>query len=159
MNPADANAPARIVYEDCAIPLQKKPMWGETVIDAEAIDKSAHKLSNSHYEWCIQLRPDMNLLDASKTYTVRARVKVVPKEGATGEAFWAGIYNTSTTEYYGNISVNLKNVQPGYQWYELSAKWPPHGSDYIWMGPPRFTNGKSPVEAVYLDRIEIIENK
>ncbi len=159
MNPADANAPARLVYEDCMIPLQKKPMWGETVIDAEAIDKSAHKLSNSHYEWCIQLRPDMNLLDASKTYTVRARVKVVPKEGATGEAFWAGIYNTSTTEYYGNISVNLKNVQPGYQWYELSAKWPPHGSDYIWMGPPRFTNGKSPVEAVYLDRIEIIENK
>ena len=159
VKPADANAPARLVYEDCMIPLQKKPMWGETVIDAEAIDKSAHKLSNSHYEWCIQLRPDMNLLDASKTYTVRARVKVVPKEGATGEAFWAGIYNTSTTEYYGNISVNLKNVQPGYQWYELSAKWPPHGSDYIWMGPPRFTNGKSPVEAVYLDRIEIIENK
>ncbi|MBO7534794.1 MAG: hypothetical protein J6T46_12465, partial [Victivallales bacterium] len=159
IKPRDANAPARIVYEDCAIPLQKKPMWGETVIDAEAIDKSAHKLSNSHYEWCIQLRPDMSLLDTSKTYTVRARVKVVPKEGATGEAFWAGIYNTSTTEYYGNLSVNLKNVQPGYQWYELSAKWPPHGSDYIWMGPPRFTNGKSPVEAVYLDRIEIIETK
>jgi hypothetical protein len=134
-------------------------MWGETVIDAEAIDKSAHRLTNTHYEWCIQLRPDMHLLDASKTYTVRARVKVVPKEGATGEAFWAGVYNTATTEYYGNISVNLKNVQPGYQWYVLSEKWPPHTSDYIWMGPPRFTNGKSPVENVYLDRIEIIENK
>ena len=92
-------------------------------------------------------------------YPPSAQFIIVPKEGATGEAFWAGIYNTSTTEYYGNISVNLKNVQPGYQWYELSAKWPPHGSDYIWMGPPRFTNGKSPVEAVYLDRIEIIENK
>ena len=155
----DANAPARVVYEDCAIPLGKKPMWGETVIDAEAIDKSAHRLTNTHYEWCIQLRPDMHLLDASKTYTVRARVKVVPKEGATGEAFWAGVYNTATTEYYGNLSVNLKNVQPGYQWYVLSEKWPPHGSDYIWMGPPRFTNGKSPVENVYLDRIEIIENK
>ncbi|MBR4902446.1 MAG: DUF4838 domain-containing protein [Victivallales bacterium] len=159
VKPADVNAPARIVYEDCEIPLNKKPTWGETVIDAEAIDKSAHKLSNSHYEWCIQLRPDMNLLDASKTYTVRARVKVVPKEGATGEAFWAGVYNTSTTEYYGNLSVNLKNVQPGYQWYVLSEKWPPHSTDYIWMGPPRFHNNTSPVDAVYLDRIEIIENK
>ena len=55
--------------------------------------------------------------------------------------------------------MNLKNVQPGYQWYVLGDKWTPHTSDYIWMGPPRFTNGKSPVENVYLDRIEIIENK
>ena len=158
--PADANAPARLVYEDCMIPLQKKPTWGETVIDAEAIDKSAHKLSNSHYEWCIQLRPDMHLLDASKTYTVRARIKVVPKENvAEAEAFWGGIYNTATAEYYGNISPKVKDVQPGYQWYVFSAKWPPHATDYIWMGPPRFFNGKTPVEAVYLDRIEIIENK
>ena len=47
----------------------------------------------------------------------------------------------------------------GYQWYVFSTKWPPHATDYIWMGPPRFFNGKTPVEAVYLDRIEIIENK
>ncbi|MBR4369843.1 MAG: hypothetical protein IKS92_02265, partial [Victivallales bacterium] len=160
VKPADANAPARLVYEDCTIPLQKKPMWGETVIDAEAIDKSAHKLSNSHYEWCIQLRPDMHLLDTSKTYTVRARIKVVPKENvAEAEAFWGGIYNTATAQYYGNISPKVKDVQPGYQWYVFSAKWPPHSTDYIWMGPPRFFNGRTPVEAVYLDRIEIIENK
>ena len=78
---------------------------------------------------------------------------------AEAEAFWAGVYNTSTTEYYGNISVKIKDVQPGYQWYVLSAKWPPHSTDYIWMGPPRFHNNVSAVEAVYLDRIEMIENK
>ena len=70
-----------------------------------------------------------------------------------------GIYNTATAQYYGNISPKVKDVQPGYQWYVFSAKWPPHSTDYIWMGPPRFFNSRTPVEAVYLDRIEIIENK
>ncbi|MBR5024924.1 MAG: hypothetical protein IKX48_07640, partial [Victivallales bacterium] len=67
--------------------------------------------------------------------------------------------NTATAEYYGNISPKVKDVKPGYQGDVFSEKWPPHTTDYIWMGPPRFFNGKTPVEAVYLDRIEIIENK
>jgi hypothetical protein len=89
-------------------------------------------------------------------YKLRMRVKV-DKSGTPGPAFWAGVYDTTRARGYGQIEPTVAQVADGYQWYDVTT-WKPEPNQYIWAGPGRFdkkANASSPVNAVYIDRLEL----
>jgi len=126
-------------------------------LDADAGDGSALMLFNTHYEWCVQFRPDMAPFNKDKKYQIRWRVKVIPR-AAEGEAFWTGVYDRVKRLHRGQVQPKVAETKPAYTWYD-SIVWTPNPDDYIWFGPGRFDKekGQSAIEAVYIDKIEFEE--
>lgn len=150
-------AKIKIVIEDNSLPLGKIGTWGEYVLDDGAKDGAAIKLFNTHFEWCIQYRPDMSLFKPDKKYQIRIRAKVEKEKGKTsGEAFWCGAYDTAKAIHRGQIDPDISQIKDGYQWYDVIV-WTPNQDDYIWAGPGRFGKNGSAIHAVFIDQIEFME--
>ena len=147
----------RLVAEECLLGLGRVGTWGEFVSDPLAGNGSAVKLFNTHYEWCLQWRFDMSLLESGSKYKLRARIRV-EKTDREGEAFWAGVYDYGRKRSWGQINPKTSAVKEGYQRYDVTT-WLPEGSQYIWVGPGRFDKkggGTSAIEAVYVDKLELV---
>lgn len=133
--------------------------WGEFVKDPQAGDGKALKLFNNHYEWCAEFHMSRIVFVPGQRYRLRIRVRVEPKAGAVGMAFWAGVYDPVGKKGCGGISCEPKvtEIKSGYQWYEV-ANWVPKRTDYLWVGPGYYHKDKgesTSVEGVWIDRIEI----
>ena len=146
---------SRVTVEERLITLGKPGTWGAFVDDPEAEDGKALKLFNSHFEWCAQLPFSKIAFDPGTSYELRARIKVEKKPDAKGEAFWSGVYDQAGRR--GVLSLDKKNeaVKDGYIWYSIGT-WQPTREHYFWIGPGRFTDGQSTIQAVYIDKLEFI---
>ena len=129
--------------------------WGAFVDDPEAEDGKALKLFNSHFEWAAQMSFHKVAFDPGTEFELRARIKVEKEPDLKGEAFWCGIYDQKGKKGIGAIQPKVEEVGDGYAWYSV-ATWKPERDHYFWMGPGRFTNGKSCIRAVYLDKLEFV---
>ncbi len=129
---------------------------GEYVKDEDTLDGSAIRLYNTHYEWSVRLDMDDVAYDQDVEYQIRARVRVEKEPGATGEAFWAGVYDTVAKRGCGGIAPKVADCGEGYVWYDV-CKWRPKDGQYFWIGPGRFrkSGGRSSVKGVWVDRVEI----
>ena len=135
--------------------LGRRGEWGERVPDEQAEDGFAIKLFNTHYEWCLTWPVNPTVFQPKTKYKLRARVRVVKTE-RSGNAFWAGVYDSARKKGWGQIQPNTNQVQEGYQWYDV-ATWAPETNQYLWIGPGPYTKdgGQSAIESVYVDRIEL----
>ena len=158
-SPARQRPVDRLVIEDRMMSLGREGEWGERVQDEQAEDGSAIKLFNTHYEWCLQWRVNPMVFEPDRKYKLRIRARVV-KTDREGNAFWAGVYDTASKKGWGQIQPSTAKVQEGYQWYDV-ATWTPEAGQYIWVGPGVFKKdgGQSAIEAVYVDRFELIPAK
>jgi hypothetical protein len=156
LEPVAAHHPERLQIDDCLMRLGRRGAWGELVADAEAEDGFAIKLFNTHYEWCLQWPVEPELFQPNTRYQLRIRVRVEKTE-RSGNAFWAGVYDTRRKKGWGQIQPQTSQVQDGYQWYDV-ATWTPESSQYIWVGPGVFDkdSGQSAIQAVYVDEFELI---
>ena len=147
----------RIAFEERFLSLARKGTWGDFVDDPLAADGRALKLFNSHFEWCCTFPMRQVRFRPGVRYAVRVRLRVEPKPGATGEAFWAGVYDPVAKVNRGKGAyVRVADVKPGYAWYDV-AVWEPKPGDYFWIGPGRFDKktGVSSIEGLWVDRIEL----
>ena len=146
---------SRVQVEECHIGLSRLGQWGAFVDDPEAEDGKAMKLFNTHFEWCTQLSLSKVAFDPGTTYELRARIKVEKEPGAKGEAFWSGVYDYDGKRSLLGIEPTVDQVGDGYAWYSIGT-WQPARGHGFWRGPGRFTDGKSAIRAVYLDKLEFI---
>ena len=149
----------RCELEEKEIRLSRKGEWGDFVDDPLAADGKALKLFNTHYEWCSTLPTGRVFFRSGRKYAIRVRARVEAKPGATGEAFWAGVYDPVARVGRGKgAAPKVTAVKPGYQWYDV-ATWEPRENDYFWIGPGRFDKktGESSILGVWVDKIEIRE--
>ena len=82
------------------------------------------------------------------------------KPGASGKAFWAGVYSNELRKGCGQITVKTDALRDdGYVWYTV-ATWKPGREEYFWIGVGPFDkkNGSAAVESVWVDEI-LIEEK
>lgn len=151
----------RIVLEDCFLPIGHPGSWGDHGSDARAEDGAALILTNTHYEWCSQLKPDLTLFAPQQPYRIRARVRI-EKARPDGLAFWAGIYDAGKKQSVSHhIFTNLAIADDNYHWYDIGPAnnaWIPAKDQYVWFGPGQFDKEKesSAIKAVYIDKIEFI---
>ncbi|MBQ7189578.1 MAG: DUF4838 domain-containing protein [Kiritimatiellae bacterium] len=146
---------SRVTVEEKVIGLCNPGKWGAFVDDPEAEDGKALKLFNSHFEWAAQMSFHKVAFDPGTEFELRARIKVEKEPDLKGEAFWCGIYDQKGKKGIGAIQPKVEEVGDGYAWYSV-ATWKPERDHYFWMGPGRFTNGKSCIRAVYLDKLEFV---
>jgi hypothetical protein len=148
--------PDRLLVEDRVMSLGRPGQWGERVADDRAEDGFAIKLFNTHYEWCLTWPVNPTVFDPDVKYKLRVRVRVVKTE-REGNAFWAGVYDTERKKGWGSIQPHTSAVQEGYQWYDV-ATWTPEAKQYLWIGPGPFAKdgGQSAIEALYVDRFELV---
>ena len=146
---------SRVQVEERHIGLGKPGTWGAFVDDPEAEDGKAMKLFNTHFEWCAQLAFSKVAFDPGTTYELRARIKVEKKPDAEGEAFWSGVYDETGKRGILSIEQKVGTAGDGYVWYSIGT-WKPERGHYFWIGPGRFKDGKSAIQAVYLDKLEFI---
>ena len=78
----------------------------------------------------------------------RLRVRLRAETVGDGEAFWAGIERGGP-----GTSKKTSEVSCDYAWYDV-AVWKPNAGQYFWIGPGRFTKGKSAIKALYIDKID-----
>ena len=146
--------------EEKALSIARRGTWGDFVDDPQAADGKALKLFNTHYEWCTTLRMARFVFRPGRKYTLRVRLRVEPKEGASGEAVWAGVYDPVGKRNCGvGLTLKVSGVQAGYRWYDVQS-WEPKPTDYLWIGPGRFNRKKgepSSVEGVWIDKVEMVE--
>ncbi len=148
----------RLVLEDAGFAVGKPGEYAVRAEDPLAGDGQAVKMLNTHYEWCVGQGFDEIVFEPGVKYVLRARVRVEPKAGRAGEAFWMGVYGWSRRKDVFVLSPKVGEVKPGYQWYELPA-WTPTAPQRFWIGPGRFnkkTGETSSVEGVWIDRIELV---
>ncbi len=149
----------RAVYEDDMFGLSKEGEWCVRVSDPAALNLSAIKLLNTHYEWCATMHIDQTDYNPGERYKLRMRVRVEAKEGVSGIALWAGIYDWENKKSHGNITKKTDSFKNSdYVWLDV-AEWIPTDTHYFWIGPGRFDEKKetSAIEALYIDRVEMIE--
>jgi len=127
----ERHRPITIIGEDTVISIGRRGTWGDYVSDPDTLDGSAAKLFNTHYEWCMQWRFDASWCEPNVPYKLRVRVRV-DKTERSGEAFWAGVYDTVKKMSYGQIQPTTSDVPDGYAWYDV-AEWIPGDDQYIWM--------------------------
>ena len=134
--------------------------WCAVVPDATAKGGKSVKLSNTSYEWCVQLPMDRRSFDADVEYKVRARVKVVRKPGADGRMAAFGYGISDRGEHKASVSrhVKLKDVpDSGWRWYELSFR--PGKMLVFWVASGRFDKESAAahpgIDAVYVDSLEV----
>ena len=133
--------------------IECKEHLGRKVDDAAACDGRALMLPGTHHEWSGRFRMSKVFFETDRKYRLRVRVRV-DKVGE-GEAFWAGVYNERTKRDRATILPKTADCGDGYAWYDILT-WAPDDDDIFWIGPPRFNkDGKSAVNAVYIDKIEL----
>ena len=158
-NPPALPAPqSRAIVEDKVLSLSNRGTYGDTVADAQAVDGSAMKLYNTHYEWCATLPFSGVAFDPGRKYRLRMRVCVEKEPGKEGEAFWVGVYDDKNRRACGGIERKTSDVGEGYAWYDV-AEWVPEREHYFWVGPGRFdkTGGAtSAIKALKIDQLELI---
>ena len=134
------------------------PTYTALVEDSAAKGGKAIKLLNTHYEWCVTYPMSKVVFAPGVKYRVRAHLRVEPKAGKTGEAFWSGVYDGARNQGKGGCRPKVTEVKPGYQWYDI-ATITPEGSDYFWIGPGFYdtkTGETTSIEGVWIDQLEII---
>ncbi len=158
-NPPALPAPqSRAWVEDKLLSLANRGTFGDTVADPQAEDGSAMKLYNTHYEWCATLPFSQVAFDPGKKYRLRMRVSVERDPGKSGEAFWAGVYDSKNRRSCGGLERKTSDVGDGYAWYEV-ADWVPEPDHYFWLGPGRFDKAggaTSAIKSLKLDKLELI---
>lgn len=157
--PEGAQSPLRRVYEDDLLRLGKEGEWCVRVSDPQAMNLAAIKLLNTHFEWCTTLPLDGTDYRPNTRYRLRMRVRVEARPGAKGDALWAGVYDWHGKKSCGEISKPVEFFkESAYVWLDV-AEWIPSDTHYFWIGPGRFDKekGASAIEALYIDRLEMVE--
>ena len=143
--------------EDKEINLWREGSWGAYSDDPLADDGRALKLFGTHHEWAAQFPMGNIEFEPGATYRLRARIRVEKAAGANGKlrAFTAGVHDPDARKRPGAVEPRLCDVGEDYAWFDV-ATWMPNGHDYFYLAPPAFgPDGKSPIRAVWLDRLEI----
>ena len=154
-----ARAPFGTLPES-SLHIAKEGEWANYRDDPAARDGRAIRISNVHYGWCVTFHMDNVKFRPGRTYTLKARVRVEKKPGASGKAFWAGVYSNAMRKGCGQITVKTDDLRDdGYIWYTV-ATWKPGREEYFWIGVGQFDkkNGSAAVESVWVDEI-LIEEK
>ncbi len=146
----------RLLFEENDVKIAKNT-WGGYVADAKAGDGRAAMLYNTHYQWCVRVNPDFSKLTPGVEYAIRFRIRVDRKPDMKGEAFWAGLYSKTRKKDIGMIAPKVTAMDGEYHWY-TTAKWIPDLKEdvIVWAGPGRFTDGKTSINGVYIDRVEFV---
>ncbi len=145
---------------DSSLHIVKQGEWADYRDDPAARDGRAIRISNIHYGWCVTFQMDSVKFRPDRTYTLKARVRVARKPGASGKAFWAGVYSNKLKKGCGQIVVKTDAVtSDDYVWYTV-AEWKPGREEYFWIGVGPFDkkNGSAAVESVWVDEV-LIEEK
>ena len=145
---------------ESSLRIAKEGEWADYRDDSAARDGRAIRISNVHYGWCVTFQMDSVKFRPDRTYTLKARVRVEKKPGASGKAFWAGVYSNKLRKGCGQITVKTDALKDeGYMWYTV-AEWKPGREEYFWIGVGPFDkkNGSAAVESVWVDEI-LIEEK
>jgi hypothetical protein len=132
--------------------------WGKIVADYRTGNGEALQLFNTHFEWCVQVMPDLSIFTPGVEYAVRFRIRVDAKPGKKGMAFWAGLYDMTNKTGLGQISPKVTEVDGEYHWFTI-AKWVPNVKNNVmaWCGPGKFDDGDATsINAVYVDCMEIV---
>ena len=143
--------------EEIQMNLWREGSWGVYADDPLAGDGRALKLFGTHHEWAAQFPMSNIEFEPGATYRLRARIRVEKIPGADGalRAFNTGVYDPGAKEKRGAIEPILSNVGDDYAWFDI-ATWKPVGREYFYLAPPAFgPDGKSPITAVWLDKLEI----
>ena len=144
---------------ESSLHIAKEGEWADCRDDPAARDGRAIRISNVHYGWCVTFHMDNVKFRPGHTYTLKARVRVEKKPGASGKAFWAGVYSNELRKGRGQITVKTDALRDdGYIWYTV-ATWTPGRNEYFWIGVGQFDkkNGSAAVESVWVDEILIEE--
>jgi len=144
---------------DSDLTILKQGEWADCRDDSAARDGRAIRISNVHYGWCVTFNMGSVTFRPGRTYTLKARVRVEKKPGASGKAFWAGVYSNDLRKGCGQITVKTDAVtSDGYVWYTV-ATWTPGRDEYFWIGVGQFDkkNGSAAVESVWVDEILVEE--
>ena len=152
-------APFGTILES-SLHIAKEGEWADYRDDPAARDGRAIRISNVHYGWCVTFHMDNVKFRPGHTYTLKARVRAEKKAGASGKAFWAGVYSNELRKGRGQITVKTDAVtDDGYVWYTVTT-WKPGREEYFWIGVGQFDkkNGSAAVESVWVDEI-LIEEK
>ncbi len=129
--------------------------YGIVTDDPKAGNGKALKLFNTHYEWCANFSLRNVEFEPNAAYRLRVRARVEKDPDIKGEAFWAGVYDWKAGKGICEQDPRCEQITTDdYAWYEIGV-FKPKPSYGFWMGPGRFTNGKSTVKAVYIDKIEL----
>jgi len=147
---------ATLLIEDCLFSIGKLGTWGDFVRDEDAADGFAARLTNTHYEWCLQWRPDPGWFEGGARYKVELRARI-DDTGKKGEAFWAGVYDTARRKGCCSTRRETSQMEPGYAWYEIGT-WTPEPEQYVWVGPGRFDKkggATSAIGALYVDSVRL----
>ena len=145
---------------DSSLHIVKQGEWADYRDDPAARDGRAIRISNVHYGWCVTFQMDSVKFRPNRTYALKARVRVEKKAGASGKAFWAGVYSNALRKGRGQITVKTDALHDdGYVWYTV-AEWKPGREEYFWIGVGPFDkkNGSAAVESVWVDEV-LIEEK
>ena len=145
---------------DSSLLIAKEGEWADYRDDPAARDGRAIRISNVHYGWCVTFQMNDVRFRPDRTYALKARVRVVRKPGASGKAFWAGVYSNKLRKGRGQITVKTDALKDdGYVWYTVT-EWKPGREEYVWIGVGQCDkkNGSAAVESVWVDEI-LIEEK
>ena len=144
---------------ESSLHIAKEGEWADYRDDPAARDGRAIRISNVHYGWCVTFHMDNVKFSPGRTYTLKARVRVEKKAGASGKAFWAGVYSNELRKGRGQITVKTEALRDdGYVWYTV-ATWKPGREEYFWIGVGQFDKKVgAAVESVWVDEI-LIEEK
>lgn len=125
--------------------------FGRFVKDPEAYGGECVEVFNvQDYSPAVSLNFGHVAYDKDRGYVVRFRAKVVKAKGGKGEAFNA--------EFAGRrIAPDVSEVAEGWNWYEFPRRGL-NDAHRFFMKCGRFANGggRSAVDAVFIDRLEII---
>ena len=137
--------------------LYREGSWGKFADDPLAGDGRAVQLFGTHVEWAVQFELRNIEFEPGATYRLRARIRVEKAPGADEglRAFNCGVYDPVAKEKPGAIEPLLSDVGKDYAWFDIAA-WKPVGREYFYLAPPASgPDGKSSVNAVWLDKLEI----
>ena len=138
--------------EERFIGIMNPGTWGEFVDDPKADDGKALKLFNTHYTWCVQFPISRIAFEPGAKYRLRLRVRVDSRRD--GMAFGAGIYSTDTKKGAGSANFRTSQTSDEYAWYDILT-WTPCAGEILWIAPGTFgDDGKSSINAVYIDKVE-----
>ena len=115
------------------------------------------QLFGTHVEWAVQFELRNVEFEPGATYRLRARIRVDRAPGASGgeRAFNCGVYDPGAKTKPGFLEPLIGDVAEGYAWYDI-ATWKPNGGETFYLAPPAASaGGKIPVNAVWLDCIEL----
>lgn len=151
-------APPSSASDSVVIPMDRLRV--KKLVEAEgSISGKVFAPANTDYEWNVPLHLGNVFYDKDVKYRVRLRIKIDrAKNGADGEAFWAGVYDNAAAKDCAIMAKKVSECGDGWQWYDVGTI-KLRDSCCLWVGSGRFdrkTLAKNPaVDAVYFDAVEI----